>query len=104
MTLAHAWVGFAARRERVPGPALLLAPPAVVARSGTPFAGQQRANDCFARVGFVNVDLVDHGAIVVHNAVGQPCHVSVPTLRAFSAEQSRRSKDTERASSAESFQ
>ncbi len=82
----------------------LLAPPAVVARSGTPFGGQQRANDCFARVGFVNVDLVDHGPIVVHNAAGQPCHFSVPAPRAFSAEQSRRSIDTEHASSAESFQ
>ena len=42
-------------------------------------------NDCFARVGFVNVDLVDHGPIVVHNAAGQPCHFSVSagTVRKF---------------------
>ena len=51
------------------------------------FGGQQRANDRFARVGFVIVDLVDHGPIVVHNAAGQPGHFSVPPRAR--AEQSR---------------
>ena len=56
------------------------------------FGGQQRANDRFARIGFVIVDLVDHGPIVVHNAAGQPRDFSVPTPRACSAEQSRRGR------------
>lgn len=43
--------------------------------------GQQRANDPFARVGFVIVDLVDHRPIVVHNAAGRRCQFSVPAQR-----------------------